>query len=55
MYCMIHVFYVTDNLEKCLSEFGVCNGTRLKVDDFLQNMTLVVTINTQVSTCVLCV
>ncbi len=35
---------VADNLGKCLSEFGVCNGSRLKVDDFLQNMTLVVTI-----------
>ncbi|XP_064393621.1 SUMO-activating enzyme subunit 2-like [Halichondria panicea] len=33
-----------DNLPKCVSEFGVSNGTRLKVDDFLQNMTLVITI-----------
>lgn len=33
-----------DNLPKCVREFGVTDGTRLKVDDFLQNMSLVVTI-----------
>ena len=34
----------TENLPKMLSEFGVCNGSRLQADDFLQNYQLVVNI-----------
>eukprot|EP00795_Rhopilema_esculentum_P001360 gene1360-15763_t len=33
-----------DNNSKMLSEFKIVNGTRLKVDDFLQNYELVITI-----------
>lgn len=40
----VHVQYCAENLPKMLSEFGVCNGTRLKADDFLQNYQLVINI-----------
>lgn len=33
-----------DNLTKTLGYFGVTSGTRLSVDDFLQNYKLVITI-----------
>lgn len=39
------MYYVsTDNLPRTLSEFGIASGTRLKVDDFLQNYQLVLNI-----------
>ena len=38
------LLYYTDNLPKHLCEFYITNCTRLKVDDFLQNYSLVLNI-----------
>ncbi len=37
--------FPSDNLPRRLAEFGVCDGSRLKCDDFLQNYELIFSIS----------
>lgn len=45
-HCMCNCLHtvVSENLSKCLAEFGIKDGTRLTADDFLQNYTLIINV-----------
>ena len=44
VYCVFGWVFSSENMDKLLSDFAINNGTRLKCDDFLQNLELVVII-----------